>query len=118
MLLANAIIWQHFKTELYFVSDVQRGRKSPPPDFLRKIDEWRHGQLAAIFLLTTSLWCVKLSFLVFFRGLGRNVQRQRIIWWFVLAFVIASYFAVLLTTNWRCLVLPSKVVGREYLFSD
>lgn len=113
MLLANAIIWQRVKAGMYLSLDVQHGRQSTPPDLSSKIDEWRHGQLAAILLLTTSLWCVKLSFLIFFRRLGRNVQRQKIIWWSVFAFVVVSYFVVLVTQRWRCLVLSSNKAGRE-----
>lgn len=107
LLLANAIIWQRVKTELYLSLDVQHGRQSSSPDLPSKIDKWHHGQLAAILFLTTSLWCVKLSFLIFFQRLGRNVQRQKIIWWSVFAVVVASYFVVLGTQRWRCLILPA-----------
>jgi hypothetical protein len=31
-----------------------------------------------------ALWCIKFSFLAFFRRLGHNVKGQKVLWWTVL----------------------------------
>lgn len=114
MLLANAIIWQHIKTRLYLLVDVQGHRQAIPSRFIPMMNELFRGQLAAIFLFPLSLWCVKLSFLVFFRRLGRNVQRQKIVWWSVLAIVVVSFFAFLGSEDWMCQVPRFEVIAGEY----
>lgn len=118
MLLTNAVIWQQAKTGLYLLLNVQSGRQSPPPEFNLKVGEYLHESLAILILFYSSLWCVKLSFLIFFQRLGRNVQRQKLIWWSVLAVVIASYFAVVGTIQWHCLVPRFEVIASEYLHSQ
>lgn len=113
MILANSIVWQYAKTGLYLLLDVQSGRQLPPPDFASKIEEYLRASIATIILFYSSLWCVKLSFLIFFQRLGRNVQWQRVIWWSVFVVVIASYFSVIGTIEWHCLISRFEVIARE-----
>lgn len=60
------------------------------------------GQLAGYLLSYTSLWSVKLSFIFFFRHLGNRFRAQRILWWVVLAFVIACYGGTLGVLDYAC----------------
>lgn len=112
MILANAIVWHYAKNGFYLLLNVQSGRQLPPQDFGPKVEEHLRYSIAILVLFYSSLWCVKLSFLIFFRGLGRNVQRQKRIWWSVLAVVVASYFSVLGTIEWYCLIPPFEVIAR------
>lgn len=111
MILANAIVWHYTKDGLYLLLSVQSGRQLPPQDFGPKVEEYLHHSIAILVLFYSSLWCVKLSFLIFFRGLGPNVQRQKRIWWSILALVVASYFLVLGTIQWHCLIPRFEVIA-------
>lgn len=104
MALVNAVIWQVRWKDLYFGIDIASGQITVIPtnigtlvvNFLRSI-------LGSYLLQYTALWCVKFSFLFFFRGLGRNIKLQRILWWCTLAFLITSYIICAATLNYRCL---------------
>lgn len=113
MLLANATIWQYAKTGLYLLLNVQSGRQLPPADFGLKVGEYLHESVAILVLFYSSLWCVKLSFLVFFRRLGQKVQKQKIIWWSVLVVVVAGYFSVLGTIQWHCLIPRFEIIAQN-----
>lgn len=104
MALVNAAIWQGRWKELYFGIDIASGQTTVIPtnvgtlivNFLRSI-------LGSYLIQYTALWCVKFSFLFFFRGLGRNIKLQRILWWCTLAFLITTYIICVATLNYRCL---------------
>lgn len=113
MILANSIVWQYAKTGLYLLLNVQSGRQPPPPDFAGKVEEYLHASIAILILFYSSLWCVKLSFLIFFLRLGRNVRWQNVIWWSVFVIVVASYFSVIGTIKWHCLIPRFEVIARE-----
>ena len=107
MNLANAILWQVLASDLYMSIAVASGQMLVlPTDFFSRIYIFIHSQLASQFLFTTGLWAIKVSFLLFFRGLGNKIRRQRIIWWCALGFTAASYPVCLSLYNYRCLVRP------------
>jgi hypothetical protein len=62
-----------------------------------------HAILASFFCTWTSVWLVKLAFMVFFHGLGRQIRFQRILWWSVLVFLGASYMITISLMDYRCL---------------
>ena len=107
MNLANAILWQVLVSDLYMSIAVASGQMLVlPTDFFSRIYIFIHSELASLFLFTTGLWAIKVSFLLFFRGLGNKIRRQRIIWWCALGFTAASYPVCLGLYDYRCLVRP------------
>ena len=108
MNLANAIVWQVLASDLYMSIAVASGQVLVlPTDFFSRIYIFLHSELASLFLFTTGLWAIKISFLLFFRGLGNKIRRQRIIWWCALGFTTASYPICLGLYDYRCLVSPN-----------
>ena len=108
MTLANASLWQATSQQLYLSIAVSSGQiPLPPPDFLSQIYTFLHGELASLFLYIASLWLVKFSFLWFFRGLGKKIRRQRMLWWCVSAFTGASLCVCLGMFDYRCLAGPN-----------
>jgi len=102
--LVNAAIWQARAKQLYLGISLSSGHTRVfPLDLPDQIEKFLHAILAAYLVQYTALWCVKLSFLFFFRGLGRNIRVQRIIWWSTLAFLISSYAVCIGTVDYRCL---------------
>ena len=116
--IGNAAIWQGIWRSIYFDVKITHGQiTSLPPDFLSIIQKSLHGIYAAYFISYTGLWSVKISFLFFFRSLGNNIKRQRIIWWTVFAFLSLSYVVSVTTIDYGCLLGPiDEILGSIALF--
>ncbi len=104
MALVNTTIWQVRWKELYFGVDIGSGKTIViPTNISTLIENFMRAVLGSYLVQYTALWGVKFSFLFFFRGLGRNIKLQRILWWCTLAFLITSYIICVATINYRCL---------------
>lgn len=86
--LVYAIMWQHRAHDLYVVFDVASGFTKPDTAFIVHFGRYSTAQVVYGFTYPPCLWSIKLSFLLFFRRLGRHVTFQKVIWWS--AFVLAS----------------------------
>ena len=103
-LMINTLIWQFTKDDLYVLIAVESGQLYPPPsDLPERARRYLKRSVAVIFLFYSGLWAIKLSFMLFFKRLGRNIRGQRIIWWTVMAFIAASWLACLGTIQYHCL---------------
>lgn len=72
--------------------DVPAGGQPPPPSFIKGAELFLRMQFAIIILFWTTLWTVKLSFLVFYKRLFKKGQARTIFWWrLVTAFVVLTY---------------------------
>lgn len=56
-----------------------------------------------VFFYST-LACVKLSLLLFFRRIGWHMTKIRVAWWSVLGFVVATWLTSIGDSQWGCLV--------------
>ena len=106
MTIPIAIIWQIEAEDLYFA--VFQRLDALPSDYLARIGPYLHGVFATHLFLYSSLWSIKLSLLFFFRRLGRGISRQKVIWWTVLVFTVASYFASLSVVSFKCFFSPAS----------
>ncbi|KAJ5636490.1 uncharacterized protein N7484_009803 [Penicillium longicatenatum] len=100
--LANGILWTVIYKQLYYIMAVSKGTISLAdlPLNIEWIERrYLRGQLAGYLISYTSLWLIKLSFVFFFQHLGNRYRLQRILWWAVLAFVIASYGVTLVNCS-------------------
>lgn len=103
--LASAIIWQAFMAhDMYEVMNVSAGLELPGPKFLADGRRYSQASLAILILFYSTLWSIKLSFLIFFRRLGKNVRRQKLLWWPVMGFTLASYVVAVAIIQYPCLV--------------
>ncbi len=112
MTLANAIVWQRASGDMYLALRVSGGASSPaaiPHDFAARMRVFLHALFASYLLFVSTLWAVKLSFLVFFRQLGQHLRFQNILWWGVLAFTAVSYVASIALINFRCMLAREAV---------
>jgi hypothetical protein len=103
-LFINAVLWQVSKDYLYEGIAVSTGQLLPPADFPRNMETYLRRSAAVIVLFNTGLWAIKLSFLIFFKRLVQNVKNQKIVWWTVLAFTVATFFVCLGSIDYHCLV--------------
>lgn len=113
MILATSIIWQALSGAMYRSLFVISGKvHPPPPTFVNDEQNFLRGSAVVILLFYSSLWTVKLSFLIFFRRLVRGVARQKQLWWAVLAITVGSYFACIGTIEYNCLLSSyAKIVS-------
>lgn len=102
--LVNTTLWQTSADQLYLGIAISSGQTQViPPDFPEQIVKFLRVIMATYLVQYTALWFVKLAFLFFFKGLGRNIKIQRIIWWSTMAFIISSYIVCIGTVDYRCL---------------
>lgn len=118
MALANACIWQATWKQLLRSSAIASEQPTAlPSDSVTEMETCAHSTLAAYFVSYTALWSVKISLLFFFRGLGHNVKKQRIVWWSAITFVLGTYAVCIGTIDYRCLVSPIKNTNGMFVFS-
>lgn len=103
--LVNAIVWQKTANHLYSVIAVESGEIDMlSPEFLSNVYVGLHSLFACYLFYYTALWSIKLSFLLFFRNLGNDIRRQRLLWYCVFVYTIASYVTCLGMIDYKCLV--------------
>lgn len=107
--LLTAVDWQVVSGWMYQFILITSGKLWPPPeDFVADTQRYYKGSLIVLVLFYTSLWSVKISFLIFFKCLGHNIRRQKIHWWSVFALTVATYLVCFGDTQYWCLVAPLK----------
>ena len=116
MLLTNTILWQVGRVALYQNIAVSTGKLNPPPNFETETKRYLRNTVVIIIFFYSSLWAIKLSFLIFFKRLGQKVSRQRVLWWIVAVIVAASWFAVLGTIEYKCLLGSFTFLEIGFLF--
>ena len=114
MLLANAIIWEIAAGSMYTLVNVQNGVVPPPPNFFDQLTLFFRSQIAVSLLHTCGLWAVKISFMLFFRKLGKKVRGQKWLWWCVLAAIVAAFAICIGVYDWPCLVRSLPEIIGEY----
>lgn len=103
----TAADWQVIASDMYQWMTLVSGHLWPPPQSIVEDSErYYKGSIVILVLLFTSIWAIKLAFLLFFKRLIRNVRTQTTIWWCVLAVTISSYFVSVGTIQYTCLAAP------------
>lgn len=92
ILITCTILWHVRQTldMVYLSFYVGYGAETPPPHYIKQLTNWLRILFAELFLNMVGLWCIKFSFLAFFRRLGHNVQGQKLLWWVVTILTIAA----------------------------
>lgn len=114
LFLASAIIWQSQQTAIYDQFAEVAGTMAPTPEWLAAEKTLLRAEAATITMYYTSLWIVKLSFLLFFRRLGQNVKGHTTWWWCVLAFTVATWFTCIGSISFNCLLRPLQYIYSKF----
>lgn len=102
--LASTLVWAVLARNLYVaIESSVNPDLATILDLINKSATGLHAILASYLLTWTSIWLIKISFMVFFYGLGRQVQSQRHLWWGVFVYVIAAYCVAIGTMDYNCL---------------
>ena len=98
MASVSAIIWQVFAKKMFATLAVTN------QNFAKNSVNYIRVTAAVLILFHSTLWAIKISFLLFFKRLGKNVQRQKIMWWLIFGFTLATYFVCLGLVPYPCLI--------------
>lgn len=114
LLLATAIIWQFVSSGLYQMLAVESGHLFPlPATFSTDSEKYLRSSVPIIAFFYTGLWSVKLSFLLFFRRLGNKVRGQKLHWWIVTGFTVATWCTCIGSIQYNCLVPSFEKIIRN-----
>lgn len=72
-----------FASTMYAVVSVASGLEIPTPSILSG-EAYSNASIAVIILYYSTLWSIKLSFLIFFKRSGKGIRGHNVIWWVVL----------------------------------
>ncbi|KAL9628181.1 MAG: hypothetical protein Q9204_006056 [Flavoplaca sp. TL-2023a] len=98
---------------IYLQQNVQAGSQAPPADFIQQLLTSVKIQNAAVVLLSTTVFAIKLAFLAFFRGLIRRLKKLEIWWWCVLVIVILSSIFLICANFITCPYYDKRILGSE-----
>lgn len=116
--LTSTVIWQSQQTTMYRQFAIASGTVIPTPKQLAAEATLLHSKVATGSIYYTSLWIVKLSFLVFFRRLGQRVRGQKIWWWCVAGFTVATWATCIGTIAFKCLVRSLDfIIGTSSIYT-
>ena len=116
MFLAYAIIWQQTYHFPYTSNRVSLGEIPLPADFVSQVYKYTRADIGVTLLNTIGLWAIKLSFVLFFRKLGQNVAKQRVLWWMVVGALIVGFAVVVGCYDWPCMIRPvEEIIGMPLL---
>ena len=116
LILASSIVWQTQKNVLYAQYELAAGTKAFTPLAISQEQTLLRCEFVIFLMTYCSLWCVKLSILLFFRRLhrGQIMKRQKIWWWCVLGFTIATWVLSVGLIQYQCLLKPFEWILRKY----
>lgn len=117
MLLVSAVILQTQQTAMYRQFAINAGTIIPTPERQKAEIKLLHTEAAILLLYYTSLWIVKLSFLVFFRRLGQKIIGQKIWWWCVLVFTVGTWASCIGSMSFKCLLSSLDYFHGKYAYS-
>ncbi|KAK8040134.1 hypothetical protein PG993_008545 [Apiospora rasikravindrae] len=113
MLLTSAILWAVKGGVLYWMYDVQYGRRPSTPEFVPAYGTSMPLVFIWSTLFSACLWAVKFSFLVFFRRLGFKVNRKHFWWWFVFAVTACGGIVAIVDLDFSCTLTDIEYIMAE-----
>lgn len=117
-LLGTSILWQIRAPSFYENYAVMAGQRPYDLAYINEQKIFLLNLLALNILFYSSLWLVKLSFLLFFWRLGWKVKGPKIWWWCILIITLLTWVTCIATIDYRCLLNPfaSPMIRRFFSF--
>lgn len=118
LVLITAALWQWAAADIYYFLNLDAGLVPLEADFPIRLLRGLKASLVVELFFYTSLFLVKMSFLLFFRRLGSHVRGQKYIWWPVFALAVVSYLVSVGDVEYHCLVNASVAHLETYCSSQ
>ena len=93
--------------------NVRAGIEAPPPNLTHILDLDAKLQDASSFILNTSIFAVKFSFLFFFRLLLQRTGKLQVWWWFVFIITIPCAVICMCTGFMVCPAFGARILGEK-----
>ena len=113
----SSLSWHWLGPRMYSFSHQLHGTTTWPPsspdasrDLSLRVSHFYRGQLVVVAFFYVVLWAVKISFLLFFKHLGKDMRSVRILWWGVFTFAAASFVACFADMEYRCITASAATV--------
>lgn len=115
--LAATITWTVMGNNLYVTLDAGKTGSflGALNSYLQQYAHALNANLGAYYCTWTSLYVIKLSFMVFFHGLGNNFRAQKFVWWGVLSVIVACYIVSVAMFDYGCLTADWENIISTYL---
>lgn len=102
ILIALGVLYNHAIPVIFNIERIVRGEAIVSLDFKEQIDYFLKLQFSIIILFWTTLWAVKLSFLVFYRKILAGLP-SHIIWWkLIFVLTVLAYLGCQATNLKSC----------------
>lgn len=112
-LLGTSIIWQIRVPLLYEYYAVMAGNRPYEASYIDKQTIFLRTMVPLSILFYSSLWLVKVSFLMFFSRLGWKVKGPKIWWRCILIVTVLTWVACIATIDYQCLLNPVASITRK-----
>ncbi|KAH7082813.1 hypothetical protein BKA63DRAFT_598912 [Paraphoma chrysanthemicola] len=100
--IAFSVLWQIKIPGVYATIERMTGKAPMGLDYFIYLHEFVTVQTGSIICQNVGLWCIKFSFLFFFRKMGSQIRRQQILWWCVTAYVAVTLPIAIAVSPWKC----------------
>lgn len=91
LLLSLAIMYRYATPIMFELDRIAKGNEMLTPDFLPRAAVFLKLQFAIIVLFWTTIWVVKISFLIFYRTLFTGLPEHMLGWWIASGFTAVAY---------------------------
>ena len=91
LLISVAVMYKYAIPIIFELDRIAKGKEALAPAFLPRASLFLKLQFAIIVLFWTTLWTVKISFLLFYRSLFSGLPDHMLGWWIVCGFALIGY---------------------------
>lgn len=118
LVLITASLWQWAARDIYYFLELYAGLVAVEADYPTRLFRGLKASLIVELFFYTSLFLVKMSFLLFFRRLGSHVRGQKLFWWPAFALSVVSYLVSVGDVEYHCLVNTTVAYLESYCTSQ
>ncbi|KAH6663435.1 hypothetical protein B0J14DRAFT_644878 [Halenospora varia] len=110
MVFTTTLLWHFTAHKMFMSTAVASGQVSffDDPTFIEDTEYYLKRSIGIIILFYTSLACIKISFLLFFKRLlgGVYIKTLNFYWWTIFGITIATWIACCADIEFKCLASP------------
>ena len=106
LLLSLAIMYRYAIPIMFELDKVAKGEEALTPSFLPRATIFLKLQFVIIVVFWTTIWAVKLAFLLFYRTLFTGLPEHMLGWWLAAGFTALAYVICWVFQLLSCIPIP------------